>query len=142
MEAKVRVEGLEKVLRALSGERWLAILDRFLARLANETLYLFQKTAPKKTGRLVASAYVVSPRAGVQVMRVDAPYAAVVEFGSRPHPIFPRHAQALRFEVGGRVVFARYVRHPGTRAQLVIRRALDTVTRKIRHFLIEVVKNV
>jgi hypothetical protein len=142
MEAKVRVEGLEKVLRALSGERWLSILDRFLARLANETLYLFQKTAPKKTGRLVASAYVVSPRAGVQVMRVDAPYAAVVEFGSRPHLIFPRHAQALRFEVGGRVVFARYVRHPGTKAQLIIQRALNMVTRKIRHLLLEVVKNV
>jgi hypothetical protein len=142
VEAKVRVEGLEKALRALSGERWLSALDAFLARLAKETLYLFQRTAPKRTGGLVASASVVSPRAGVQVMRVDAPYAAVVEFGSRPHMIFPRHAQALRFEAGGRVVFARYVRHPGTKGQFIIWKALNIVTRKIRQLLLEVVKNV
>jgi hypothetical protein len=34
------------------------------------------------------------------------------------------------------------VRHPGTKAQLIIRRALNIVTRKIRQLLLEVVKNV
>jgi hypothetical protein len=35
--------------------------------------------------------------------------------GTRPHVIRPVRAQALRFTVGGRVVYARIVHHPGTR---------------------------
>jgi hypothetical protein len=36
--------------------------------------------------------------------------------GTRPHEIVPRNAKALRFEVGGRVVFAAHAHHPGTDA--------------------------
>ena len=41
--------------------------------------------------------------------------ARILEFGSRPHVIRPRNAKALKFNVGGRTVFARSVNHPGTR---------------------------
>jgi hypothetical protein len=34
--------------------------------------------------------------------------------GTSPHDIYPSNAQALRFEVGGDVVFAAVVHHPGT----------------------------
>jgi predicted nucleotide-binding protein (sugar kinase/HSP70/actin superfamily) len=37
--------------------------------------------------------------------------------GTRPHRILPRFKQALRFAVGGVIVFARYVLHPGTKAK-------------------------
>ncbi len=42
-------------------------------------------------------------------------YAKALEFGSRPHEILPVRAKFLRFEVDGRVVFARKVNHPGNR---------------------------
>lgn len=74
----------------------------------------------------------------------DAPYAAYVEYGTKPHIILPLNyhwgsggqqrptsrvtgkrvsgvsagagrGSSLRFEMGGRIVFARSVRHPGTR---------------------------
>lgn len=45
-----------------------------------------------------------------------APHARFVHEGTRPHEIRPRHARALRFQIGGRVIFAQRVRHPGTRA--------------------------
>jgi hypothetical protein len=36
--------------------------------------------------------------------------------GTPPHRIQPRRrGGVLRFEIGGRVVYARYVQHPGTR---------------------------
>lgn len=44
----------------------------------------------------------------------DAPYAGFVAEGTRPHQIVPVSAKALRFEVGGDVVFAARVNHPGT----------------------------
>ncbi len=94
------------------------------------------------------------------------PYGAYVEYGTKPHKIYPkaqhgligpvRNGQtrratgkgphehivgrgiALRFKVGGRIVFARYVDHPGNAAMpfmapaaeyagLVLRREIETV---------------
>ena len=56
-----------------------------------------------------------------------ADYAAAVHEGSRPHIIRPRRAQALRFEVGGRTVYARMVRHPGTKARPFLRNAAERI---------------
>jgi len=46
-----------------------------------------------------------------------AKYAAAVHDGSGPHIIRARRKKALRFEVEGKVVFARSVRHPGTQGR-------------------------
>jgi hypothetical protein len=44
--------------------------------------------------------------------------------GTRPHAIRPRRVQALPFEVSRHVVFSAKVRHPGTQANNLLRRAL------------------
>lgn len=46
-----------------------------------------------------------------------AKYSAAVHDGSPPHIIRARKKKALRFEIGGEVVFARSVRHPGTKGR-------------------------
>lgn len=53
----------------------------------------------------------------------------MVNDGTRPHIIRPKRAKALRFRVGGKVVFARIVHHPGTRARPFLDRALADVAR-------------
>lgn len=57
----------------------------------------------------------------------DADYAPPVHDGSGAYTIRPQRAKALRFVVGGRVVFARSVRHPGTRARPWLARAAREV---------------
>lgn len=54
-------------------------------------------------------------------------YAPYIEEGTRPHVIRPRRAQTLRFVVGGRVVYAKVVHHPGTKARHVLARAVREV---------------
>jgi hypothetical protein len=90
-----------------------------------------KRIVPRKTGNLGRRIVVESASRETVVVRAKAPYAAAVEFGTRPHIIRPRRARALRFPaagsqttLGGRVkkgkgsyAFARFVRHPGTRAQ-------------------------
>lgn len=62
----------------------------------------------------------------------DADYAEAVHNGSGPYTIRPKREMSrrnpkrkamLKFEVGGRTVFARSVRHPGTRARPWLARA-------------------
>lgn len=45
-------------------------------------------------------------------------------FGAAPHIIRPRRAKALRFSVGGRIVFAAKVSHPGNSGSYFLTRAL------------------
>lgn len=89
--------------------------------------------APVDTGRLRAEigpakfsrSWTLRPRVTIEV-NVD--YATYVHDGTRPHIIRPRNAQVLRFRVGGQVVYARVVHHPGTRARPFLDRALREVT--------------
>jgi len=65
------------------------------------------------------------------VVNVGAPHAVFVELGTRPHMIRAVVAKALRFKVGGRVVFAKSVRHPGTKPQFFMRRAAEETEKRI-----------
>ena len=58
------------------------------------------------------------------VVKVEHPAALYVLNGTRPHIIRPVAAKALRFTVGGRVVHAQVVHHPGTKANNFLKEAL------------------
>lgn len=51
-------------------------------------------------------------------------YALAVHEGTKPHIIRARKGKALKFDVGGRTVYATSVRHPGTRPQPFLSDAL------------------
>jgi len=48
-------------------------------------------------------------------------YALFVEYGTVPHVIKAKNAKALHWKSGGKDVFAKWVNHPGTKAQPFIR---------------------
>lgn len=52
-----------------------------------------------------------------------ARYAGPIDKGSPPHIIRARRGRALKFVVGGRVVFRRQVNHPGNRPYRFLQRA-------------------
>lgn len=58
------------------------------------------------------------------VVKVEHPAAIFVVNGTRPHLIRPVRARVLRFTVGGQVVYARLVRHPGNKPNDFLRKAL------------------
>ena len=56
-------------------------------------------------------------------------YALMHHEGTRPHIIVPQRAEMLRFKVGGKIVYAQRVQHPGTKPNPYLRRALREVGR-------------
>lgn len=84
-----------------------------------------------RSGRLRGSIKADPPRIfsfrGSLTVGSDVEYAAAVNDGARPHIIRPRSKQVLRFNVGGRVVFARVVHHPGNKGSHFLDRALREV---------------
>lgn len=125
-------EQLEARLRALASQ------GKPIMGLVGLTAVREQKRlVPRKTANLARSIHLerTTPREAITV--ASASYARAVEFGTRPHDIRPRKARALRFPgsgtsttLAGRVrtgsaralgnaafVFAKAVRHPGTKAQ-------------------------
>jgi hypothetical protein len=90
-----------------------------------------KRGAPVKTGNLRRTIHLGSVTTRSATTVASAKYAPAVEFGTRPHIIRPRRAKVLRFAAGGRVVFTKLVRHPGTKPQPFMipgaRKALEMV---------------
>lgn len=126
--------GLE---RASSGVADDLVADA-ISEMTDEVEKLARRYAPQDTGELVASIGAEKGNEGERFfgeVYATAPHAAVVEFGSWQHnvhqpksgtyEIVPVHAKALRFEVGGEVVFAQKVNHPGVAPQPFLGPAVD-----------------
>lgn len=106
---------------------------RELETAGRQVLNRAQILAPVDTGRLRASGRTefhrtLTLRPTVAIV-FDVSYAPMVNDGTRPHIIRPRRTQALRFTIGGRVVYAKVVHHPGTRPNPFLDKALEQVAR-------------
>lgn len=54
-------------------------------------------------------------------------YGLFVDQPTAPHVIRPNISKFLRFTIGGQVIYAREVQHPGTKGKFFIQRTLDIV---------------
>lgn len=66
-----------------------------------------------------------------------APYAMYVVKGTAPHEIRPVNASVLAFMVGGRMVFTPLVRHPGTKPNPFMQRAVEDARSKVEETFAE-----
>lgn len=111
------------------------ILARKAASVTRRITAQAKQNAPVLTGNL-ARAIEPDPIKFSGPFRVETgvtartDYAVFVHEGTRPHLIRPRTARALRFDVGGRTVFAKSVHHPGTKARPFLRNAAEQVARE------------
>lgn len=108
-----------------------------MASLQRRTANQARADVPVRTGNLGRTIgegpiAFTGPRTVSGSVHAMADYALYVHEGSRPHLIRPRRAKALRFQIGGRTVFARLVRHPGVRARPFLRNAAERVAARER----------
>ena len=113
-----------------------------MQRLALQVVAEQKRLVPRKTGNLGRSIHVQNVTRTSASVIASANYAAFTEYGTRPHEIVPRAKKALRFAVGANrrlsgsprsgspVVFAKRVRHPGTRGMHWAQRGADSAIGK------------
>jgi hypothetical protein len=128
IEFRVSTGGLEfdAVVQKLSG----SLKQKLIERLTDIAFASAFWGAPVKTGYL-ASTITKSVGQGEGLVAANAPYAAVVEYGTTPHEIRPVNGGVLAFEVAGKMIFTPLVHHPGTRANPFMKRALDETRSKV-----------
>lgn len=121
MSVEVRVDqgAILRMLRARGG-----VAHRRLSAKTSRVAGIASREAPGSMGRYIDWDVREGPRGLQGVVTCSHPAAHYVLGGTRPHLIRPRRARALRFTVGGDVVFAKLVRHPGNRANNFLGRAL------------------
>ncbi|MFJ4627194.1 hypothetical protein [Streptomyces sp. NPDC088847] len=121
MTVQVTVDqgALRRLLRSRSGPA-----RQKLAARTERVAEIAKTQAPGSMGDFIDWRIVEDSRGLHGVVTCDHPKVRLVLDGTRPHIIRPRRARALRFEAGGEVVFAQKVRHPGTRPNDFLARAL------------------
>lgn len=91
-------------------------LRQQLIKLGPRLSQIYAAAAPKKTGKLAAE--IRSEFTGIDAIQIISPvksatgfsYTRITRFGHNVAFIYPRKARALRFEIGGRTIFAKRVR--------------------------------
>lgn len=134
MTLKIKLSKLDVTL--YPGEPGLFVRDpdgpviRDLRRRMTRAKAGAQTMVRKRTGRLFASIRMNDKitKAGPYVEVIAGgrgfKYTMVEHDGSRPHIIRARFKKSLRFQVAGKTVFRKQVRHPGTTGTKFLERAL------------------
>lgn len=102
--------------------------DRYLQQLAGRAAARASALAPGSMGQQITVTEARQTSRGVARDVVsNHPASIYVIKGTRPHLIRPRRRKALRWQGAGGAVFAKLVRHPGTRAYDFLLQALREV---------------
>jgi hypothetical protein len=89
----------------------------------------FQRRTGKLQDKTTASRIIRTSGGKLIRLMNPLPYAAAIDTGSKAHNIKPRRRKFLRFTVRGKLVFARSVRHPGTKPYKFLWRATHSAHR-------------
>lgn len=120
MPASVRIDAsrFQRLLSAVGGPG-----ERLLRRRAERVASLARRYAAGHGS--IPQGIVVGPYQDKSIEVISTnPNTLFVHNGTRKHVIRPRRKDYLRFTVGGRVVYAKIVHHPGYRGDPFLTRAL------------------
>jgi len=135
IEVEVSTRGLEfdEVAKSLDKDLRRLLVER-LAEVAYAEAFF---GAPWRTGKLARSIVKEVEDGEAKIMAL-APYAVHVIMGTVPHEIRPVSASVLAFKArSGDLVFTRLVRHPGTKPNPFMQRAVDKARGKVEETFAE-----
>jgi len=136
IEVEVSTRGLEfdEVAEILDTELRQMLVERLTDVAYAEAFY----GAPWKTGKLARSIVKEIDEDGEASIKALAPHAVYIIKGTTPHEIRPVNASVLAFKAaGGDMVFTKLVRHPGTKPNPFLQRAVDKARENVEEIFAE-----
>ena len=143
MNVTVSITGVEAV-RERFARLEAATRGSVLAKTALELHDYIEREADRhtRTGALFRSVFQRRINENTYEIGHDlqiAPHAVFVVKGTRKHIIRPKDRKVLRWTVGSRYVFARFVKHPGYKGDDYIKRAAAMAPRVFEKHLTAVI---
>jgi len=132
---KIRLIGLDETQKWFEkkGVGLRAEISTVVRQTASEYRDSLRSDLTRRTGALQRSVSMIEENPFKFVVGSPLKYARFVEFGTRPHMIYPRRAKALHFFTReGKEVFAKRVRHPGTRPTFIWKNQLKIAMKTLR----------
>lgn len=141
---KIETQGFPEVRKKLMQLKADAkpIITKSLVRGGHMIETTAKQKCAVKTGRLRSSITTETIKWDEVHIGTNVEYGSYVEYGTGPHFIEPKNTSVLKFEIGGEVIFAKRVYHPGTKPQPYLRPALHQHKAAIRDLVIATVEEV
>lgn len=112
---------------SLAGRR----VDAWLVKEVGEPLVKeMQRVAPVDTGNLRSNIRMIHSHLKVSVGPIGVGYTVYVVEGTKPHEIKAKNGGVLAFQMGGTMVYAKKVNHPGTKPNTFMDDAAQVVLDK------------
>jgi HK97 gp10 family phage protein len=140
MAFSIKIEGLDKLQEGFIKAPQEMVKDiQEAVRDAGTVIYAQEvKEAPSATSNLRGSIQMDLHPMSAEIYPT-AKYAPYVNFGTKPHVIEPKNGKVLAFKSGGKLIFARKVNHPGTKANPFMERTVEKVTERVGQIFQKVV---
>lgn len=103
--------------------------------LAQEVWGNIMEFSPQDHGRLAGSWKLQKQGDRLYLIGTSVQYALVQDQGSDPYEIYPRQAKSLRFVIGGQVIYAKSVSHPGIQGTNYISGAIAASENRVNEFI-------
>ncbi|UOQ43355.1 HK97 gp10 family phage protein [Halobacillus salinarum] len=110
-------------------------LNTSTSLLGQEVWGNLMEFSPQNHGRLAGSWHLQQQGERLFIVGTSVEYAAVQNDGSDPYMIYPRQAEVLRFVVGGQVIYAKEVMHPGITGTHYIEGSIAKAESRIEEFV-------
>ncbi len=118
------IKALSDFAKQLEEASRAALHDALLAAEASAENSIRSQTVTR-TGRLLAGVQTVQTGPYTGHLFSTAPYSGFIDGGTRPHIITAKGGGVLSFEIGGKRIFARSVKHPGTSPRPFVKPAME-----------------
>lgn len=135
MEIQVDISRLEELAKIVE-EKVMINVKEDVATELNTTL---QQKSPFKTGKLSRGWNFKKVGAEI-VVENNVDYIGMVINGTRPHEIRPKNKKVLAFKINGQMIFAKYVKHPGTKPNDFVDKSIAVIDNDIERFVNKALK--
>ncbi len=135
LEIKIDVSRLEQLANIIKNTAIVNIEEDIATELSRD----LKRTSPIKSGKS-ANGWNFKKVGAQIVVENSVPHTLFLINGTRPHDIFPKNKSVLAFKMNGRMIYAKHVKHPGTKPNDFVDKSIARIEGDINSIVNKILK--